>query len=110
MKSKHNKPSPEILNRVARNVKRLRIERQMTQEQVARGAGLVKQYISNVERGKVHMCLSSIEAIAQGLGCDAWEVVTSRYDYLEKNKREVESRSGNTESEGSGAGEGNESQ
>jgi hypothetical protein len=29
------------------------------------------------------MCLSSIEAVAQGLGCEEWEIVTSQYDYLD---------------------------
>jgi len=44
-----------------------------------------KEYISDVERGKAHMCLATIEALAKGLKCEAWEIVTRGYDYLESN-------------------------
>lgn len=52
----------------ARNMKRLRLERKLTQENVAEGAGLHPNYISSVERGERNISIANIERIAAALG------------------------------------------
>ena len=71
------KPSPELLQRVARNIKRLRRARGMTQAQLAKGSGLTKSYICNAEKARLgNPSISTLEAFAEGLGCEAWELVS----------------------------------
>ena len=51
----------------ARNVRRLRKERQMTQLELADAAGVGRTFISQVERGHFSVTLETIAAIARAL-------------------------------------------
>jgi transcriptional regulator with XRE-family HTH domain len=53
---------------VGRNVRRLRMERQMTQEQFAERSGFSQQYISDLERGRRNPTIVSLYELAQALG------------------------------------------
>jgi transcriptional regulator with XRE-family HTH domain len=76
----NGKPSREILMRVARNVKRLRSARDITQQELANVSALTKPYISKIEHGRLNIGLAVIKALAEGLKCEAWEIVTRQYD------------------------------
>jgi transcriptional regulator with XRE-family HTH domain len=52
---------------VGRNVRRLRRDRRLTQEQLAEKCGHAQQYISELERGEQNATLISIAEIAQAL-------------------------------------------
>jgi transcriptional regulator with XRE-family HTH domain len=52
----------------AANMRRIRLEKSLTQEQVAERAELHPNYISSVERAERNLSISSIEKIACALG------------------------------------------
>ena len=52
----------------AANVRRIRLEKKLTQEQVAEAADLHTNYISSVERGERNISICNIERIAHALG------------------------------------------
>lgn len=53
---------------VARNVKRIRLAKGLTQEQLAVRSGFSQQYISGLERGQRNPTIVSIYELAQALG------------------------------------------
>lgn len=59
------------------NVRRLRMERQMTQEQFAERSGFSQQYISDLERGRRNPTIVSLYELAQALGAPLVELITS---------------------------------
>jgi transcriptional regulator with XRE-family HTH domain len=59
----------------AANMKRLRLERKLTQERVAEAAELHPNYISSVERGERNISICNIEKIARALGVTMCDLV-----------------------------------
>jgi transcriptional regulator with XRE-family HTH domain len=53
---------------VGRNVRQLRLARQMSQEQFAECSGFSQQYISDLERGRRNPTIVSLYELAQALG------------------------------------------
>jgi transcriptional regulator with XRE-family HTH domain len=51
----------------AKNMRRIRLEKQLTQESVAEGADLHPNYISSVERGERNISICNIQRIAIAL-------------------------------------------
>lgn len=60
----------------ASNMKRVRLEKKLTQENVAEGAGLHPNYISSVERGERNISIGNIERIACALGVSMADLLT----------------------------------
>jgi len=60
----------------ASNMKRIRLEKNLTQEAVAEGAGLHPNYVSSVERGQRNISINNIERIACALGVGMPELLT----------------------------------
>ncbi|WJY19252.1 helix-turn-helix transcriptional regulator [Alteriqipengyuania flavescens] len=56
---------------VAANVKRLRIERGLTQEQLAHEAEIDLTYLGGIERGRRNPSVEVLGRIAAALGCHA---------------------------------------
>lgn len=56
-----------ILKKFGQQLKKLRVEKSLTQEQFAKKCGLHKNYIGMVERGERNPSLINIEIIAKGL-------------------------------------------
>ncbi len=52
---------------VGRNVRRIRLERGLTQEQFAERSGFSQQYISDLERGRRNPTVVSLFELAQAL-------------------------------------------
>lgn len=57
-----------VLIKFGRRVKELRIERNLTQQQLADISGLHKNYIGMVERGERNPSLVNIDILAKSLG------------------------------------------
>ena len=74
MRNPTQKFSAQLL--FASNVRRLRLERNLTQEILAEGAGLHTNYISSVERGQRNISIGNIERIACALGVSMAELLT----------------------------------
>ena len=62
---------------VGRNVKRIRQERGLTQEQLAERSGFSQQYISGLEQGRRNPTIVSIYELATALGVGHMELVRS---------------------------------
>lgn len=59
----------------ATNMRRIRLEKKLTQEKVAEAAGLHTNYISSVERGERNISICNIERIAVALDVGMGELV-----------------------------------
>ncbi len=57
----------QLVSAVSLTVKRLRISRHLSQEELAFKSGLDRTYISGVERGVRNISLDSLESIINGL-------------------------------------------
>jgi transcriptional regulator with XRE-family HTH domain len=60
---------------MAINLRRLRHEKQMTQEQLAETAGLSARYVGGIERADVSASVTVLGRIAEALGVEAAELV-----------------------------------
>ncbi|PWB79549.1 MAG: XRE family transcriptional regulator [Methylocystaceae bacterium] len=60
---------------VGRNVKRIRLEKGLTQEQFAERSGFTQQYLSDLERGRRNPTIVSLFELAQALGVDHMALV-----------------------------------
>lgn len=61
--------------KLGKNVKRLRIEKDITQTSLAEKLGVDKSFISNIENGKTNPTLSTITNIAKVLGIKLEELL-----------------------------------
>jgi transcriptional regulator with XRE-family HTH domain len=59
----------------AANARRIRLEKKLTQEQVAEAAELHTNYISSVERGERNISICNIERIARALDVPIYELL-----------------------------------
>lgn len=58
------------------NMRRIRLEKKLTQEKVAEAANLHPNYISSVERGERNISIGNIERISAALGVSMCELLT----------------------------------
>ena len=75
MLATNRKPSWVICCRLADNLRRYRILRGYTQEDLAARCGFHKNYVSIVEQARVNITLANLEALAGGLGCGEEELL-----------------------------------
>jgi transcriptional regulator with XRE-family HTH domain len=61
---------------VGENVRRLRLARGLTQEQLAERAGINQQYVSELENGKQNPTVIRLYELAEQLGSSPAELVT----------------------------------
>ncbi len=61
---------------VGRNVKRIRIARGLTQEELAERSGFSQQYLSDLERGRRNPTIVSLWELAQALGATPVDLIT----------------------------------
>jgi transcriptional regulator with XRE-family HTH domain len=55
---------------VGRNVKRIRLEKGLTQEQFAERSGFTQQYVSGLERGRRNPTIVTLYELSQALGVE----------------------------------------
>ena len=70
------KPDATLRERLARNVRLLRVMRGWSQEVLALEAGLDRTYVGAVERAERNLTLSSMEKLAEALGVEVRELVS----------------------------------
>lgn len=66
-----------VRDRVGRNIRRLRLQRRWSQEQLAERAGKNHKHIGQIERGEVNVSLDTLTAIAGGLSASIGDLVGS---------------------------------
>jgi transcriptional regulator with XRE-family HTH domain len=55
---------------LAKNLRQLRNEQQISQEALADDAGLHRTYVGSIERGERNISIDNIEKLARALKCD----------------------------------------
>ena len=60
-------PSVDVSSRFGRRLRELRVQRKLTQSEMARKFGIDRSFISDVERGRKSISLPMIEVIALGM-------------------------------------------
>lgn len=70
--------NPEFKKRVSENIKRIREEKGLTQEQVAKKAGIKTNYFAVIERGEVKTNPEYLLKISKALGVDLSEIVNPK--------------------------------
>jgi transcriptional regulator with XRE-family HTH domain len=76
--TKLRKPSQALINTLAENIRRLRRERSLSQEELADSCGLHRTYVGSVERGERNVTLSSLELLAEALNVSVVDLLTLR--------------------------------
>ena len=72
MKRTHKGALRDIL---AKNMRRLRAERGLSQEELAHESGINRTYLSSVERSERNVSIDNIARIAEGLGVEPWTLL-----------------------------------
>jgi transcriptional regulator with XRE-family HTH domain len=70
-------PSQSLIGTLAENIRRLRRERNLSQEELADICGLHRTYVGSVERGERNVTLSSLELLSKALGVSVVDLLTS---------------------------------
>ena len=65
--SNEKSPTP-LIDTFATNLRRLRLERKLSQEELAERAGVHRTYVGMLERSEKNVTILNIERIARGLG------------------------------------------
>jgi len=64
--------------KLGKNLKRIRIERKMSQGDIMRALGCSRSYISNIENGKTNPTLATIAKLAKSVGVSIEKLLESR--------------------------------
>lgn len=72
MKRTHKGPLRDVL---AKNMRRLRAARGLSQEELAYECGINRTYLSSVERAERNISVDNIARIAKGLQVDPWKLL-----------------------------------
>ena len=70
----------ELQTLFGHNIRRLRLERKLTQEELAQKAGINRSYLGSVERGGRRVSMENIARLAKALGVSA-DVLFRSADY-----------------------------
>jgi XRE family transcriptional regulator, regulator of sulfur utilization len=66
----------QLLLKLGKRVRALRLDRGWTQEELAYRSGLNRSYMSDIERGRSDVSLSTLQKIARPLGISLAELLT----------------------------------
>lgn len=70
----HKIRNKEVMANFGRNVRKIRLEKDLTQEELAEGAGISQVQIARIESGKINTSISTVVAIAKALGVGEGEL------------------------------------
>jgi transcriptional regulator with XRE-family HTH domain len=59
----------------SKNLRKMRLEKGLSQERLASLAGLHRTYIGSVERGERNISIDNIERLAKALGCEVKDLL-----------------------------------
>ncbi len=79
------KPSTYLTRILSDNIKRYRLLKKLSQEELANNCGLHRTYIGAVERGERNVTLSTLEVLADALGVDVPELLTPQDSFDKKH-------------------------
>lgn len=65
----------DLVGRLGANVRRLRLERGLSQEELAFAADMKRSYLSDLERGTRNPSVRALERLADALGVEAAALV-----------------------------------
>ena len=68
----------KTLETVAKNIRILRAEQKISQDELAHRAGLQRSHMSNLENAKTDIKISTIEKLAKALGVKPHELLKDR--------------------------------
>lgn len=71
------KPSNSLVTALAKNIRRLRHEQSLSQEELADICGLHRTYVGSVERGERNVTLSSLELFAKALDVSVADLLST---------------------------------
>lgn len=72
MKRTHKGPLRDVL---AKNMRKLRAARGLSQEALAHEAGMNRTYVSSVERAERNVSIDNIGRLAKALGIEPWKLL-----------------------------------
>ena len=72
MKRTHKGPLRDVL---AKNMRRLRADRSLSQEALADTCGIHRTYIGGIERSERNVSIDNIARIADGLSIEPWRLL-----------------------------------
>ena len=72
MKRTHKGPLRDVL---AKNMRKLRAEQQLSQDALADACGIHRTYIGGIERSERNVSIDNIARIAEGLGVEPWSLL-----------------------------------
>jgi transcriptional regulator with XRE-family HTH domain len=75
---KLRKPSKQLVRILSDNIRSLRRERGLSQEELSELCGLHRTYVGSVERGERNVTLSSLEAFSNALGVSVPQLLSDR--------------------------------
>ena len=75
MKKTLRKPSSKLAMGLAKNIKVLRSQLKLSQEDLAERCGLHRTYVGSVERAERNVTLSSLEALAKALNVSVTDLL-----------------------------------
>lgn len=70
----HKIRNEEVMAMFGRNVRKIRMDKGFTQEELAEGAGISQVQIARIEAGKINTSISTVVAIAKALGVKEGEL------------------------------------
>ena len=65
----------ETSKKLGENLRRIRVEKKITQAQLASALSADKSFVSNIENGKTNPTLSTITNLAESLGVEVSELL-----------------------------------
>ncbi len=74
---KPRRPKESARQRLATNIRAMRKERGISQEELAAIAGLHRTYVGAIERGERNVSIDNVERLAQALTADVIELLAS---------------------------------
>jgi len=66
----------DIVKTVGDNIRRLRQDKELSQQQLADSAGTSANYLAQIERGEVNFSLKILAQIAEALKCPVQDIIT----------------------------------
>ena len=70
------KPTTELTQILSENLRFLRSQKKLSQEELAEQCGIHRTYVGSVERGERNVTLSSLEMFASALGVTVPQLLT----------------------------------
>jgi transcriptional regulator with XRE-family HTH domain len=65
----------ELLGKIGRNIRHYRLERELTQKQLAKKAKISRGYMNRIENGRINLYLDTLVDIAREFGVSPGDLV-----------------------------------